>query len=87
MVTSGYYWLLVVTSVVTSSEWLLLQVNYEVRVNLVNNPSTYRMVLEYFYTGLQDFSVSVSYSNEEEEVGQGKTTLIFTVIFTVIFGY
>ena len=69
-----------VTSVVTSSEWLLLQVNYEVRVNLVNNPSTYRMVLEYFYTGLQDFSVSVSYSNEEEEVGQGKTTLIFTVI-------
>ena len=55
-------------------------VKYEVRVPLPNNPNTYRMVLEYFYTGLEDLSVTVTFTDDSGQIGEGNVLLTYHVI-------
>ena len=56
-------------------------VKYEVRVPLLNNPNTYRMVLEYFYTGLEDLSVTVTFTDDSGQIGEGNVQITRLSLF------
>lgn len=49
------------------------QLKYEVRLNLIDYPNYYRIVMEYFYSGLEDLSINVEFRDSDQQlVGIGR---------------